>query len=76
MVWRMRKLGWITVTHVCQHWCQVALGDSSLWAGIMGYLPNVKWTFKMLFCIQNVPLVIDSATTPVFGTLLHRTWPM
>ena len=27
---RSSKLGWIGVTHVCRHWRQVALNDSSL----------------------------------------------
>jgi hypothetical protein len=31
---RKRNLGWIRATHVCRHWRQVALDDSSLWAKI------------------------------------------
>jgi len=39
----VQKLGWIAVTHVCQRWRQVALGDSSLWARITGFSPTAKW---------------------------------
>ena len=37
-----RSLGWIRVTHVCRHWRQVALDDSSLWARIWGVQMNPK----------------------------------
>jgi len=61
----VQKLGWIVVMHVCQRWRQVALGDSSLWARITGFLPNVKWISEMLVRSWNAPLVIDFAVTPV-----------
>ena len=65
----VQKLGWITVTHVCQRWRQVALGDSSLWARITGSSPNARWIFEMLVRARNAPLVVDSAATPVLGIL-------
>ena len=64
-----QKLGWIKVTHVCQRWRQVALGDSLLWARITGSSPNARWIFEMLVRARNAPLVIDSAATPVLGIL-------
>jgi len=54
-----KPLGWIWVTHVCQHWRQVALNDSSLWATITGSLPRVRWISEMLVRARKVPLVID-----------------
>ena len=35
----MPAMGWFEATHVCQHWRQVALDDSSLWARVTGFLP-------------------------------------
>jgi hypothetical protein len=54
-----RSLGWIRVTHVCQHWRQVALDDSSLWAKIWGIPTNTKWISEMLARAKNAPLDIE-----------------
>jgi hypothetical protein len=56
---RGRSLGWIRVTHVCQHWRQVALDDSSLWARIWGVPTNTKWISEMLARAKNAPLDIE-----------------
>jgi len=56
----VQKLGWIAVTHVCQLWRQVALGDSSLWARITGIAPNAKWISEMLVRARNAPLVVNA----------------
>ena len=56
---RKQKLGWIGVTHVCRHWRQVALNDSSLWARIGGVSPRAQWVSKMLVRARNAPLAID-----------------
>ncbi|KAI0277169.1 hypothetical protein BGY98DRAFT_901925, partial [Russula aff. rugulosa BPL654] len=53
---RRRNLGWIRVTHVCRHWRQVALDDSSLWARISGTQANTKWISEMLARAKNAPL--------------------
>ncbi|KAI0277170.1 hypothetical protein BGY98DRAFT_900306, partial [Russula aff. rugulosa BPL654] len=55
---RRKNLGWIRVTHVCRHWRQVALGDSSLWSKISGMLANTKWISEMLARAKNAPLDI------------------
>ena len=65
----MRKLGWITFTHFCQRWRQVALGDSSLWVRITGSSPNARWIFGMLVRVRNGPLAADFAATQVLGIL-------
>ena len=54
-----RNLGWIRVTHVCQHWRQVALDDSSLWAKIWGIPKNTKWISEMLARAKDAPLDIE-----------------
>ncbi|KAF8498172.1 hypothetical protein F5888DRAFT_1889297 [Russula emetica] len=54
-----RNLGWIRVTHVCRHWRQVALDDSSLWARIGSTLMNKKWISEMLARAKNAPLDIE-----------------
>ena len=57
-----RKLGWIKVTHVCRHWRQVALDDSSLWARIRATQANTKWISEMLARAKNAPLHIVLTT--------------
>ena len=69
----VQKLGWIGVTHVCQHWRQVALGDSSLWARIKGISPNSNGISEMLVRARNAPLIIDFAGTPVPEILSNFT---
>jgi hypothetical protein len=54
-----RSLGWIRVTHVCRHWRQIALDDSSLWAKICGIPMNTKWISEMLARAKNAPLDIE-----------------
>src|SRR6266850_2972375 len=53
------KLGWITVTHVCQRWRQVALDDTSLWARITGFSRSPKWIAESLARARNAPLVFS-----------------
>jgi hypothetical protein len=58
-----RHLGWIRVTHVCRHWRQVALDDSSLWAKIICGIPTrTKWMSEMLARAKNAPLDIEFHT--------------
>ena len=40
-------LGWITVTHVCRRWRQIALSDPNLWTTIVFDL-CAEWTEEML----------------------------
>ncbi len=54
-----RNLGWIKVTHVCRHWRQVALDNSSLWARIWDFSVNTKWISEILARAKNAPLDIE-----------------
>ena len=69
-----QNLGWIRATHVCQHWRQVALDDSSLWARISGKPTKTLWIVEMLSRAKNAPLDIDidlaRAPSPIVGFLL------
>jgi len=56
---RRQNPGWIKVTHVCRHWRQVALDDSSLWARIWAIRTNTKWILEMLARAKNAPLDIE-----------------
>ena len=56
---REQNLCWIKVTHVCRFWRQVALGDSSLWARILGMPTNLGLVSAMLARARNVPLDIN-----------------
>jgi len=58
------KLGWIGVTHVCRHWRQVALDDSSLWARIRVFSHRPQWFSEMLVRARNASLSIDILGTP------------
>ena len=55
-----RKLDWIEVTHVCRHWRQVALDNSSLWARIPDIWKHTEWISEMLARAKNAPLDIES----------------
>ncbi|KAI0284068.1 hypothetical protein BC826DRAFT_171019 [Russula brevipes] len=55
----MGSLRWINVTHVCRHWRQVALDDSSLWARISGRSVNTTWFSETLARARNALLEID-----------------
>src|SRR5712691_184935 len=55
----LRNLGWIEVTHVCRHWRQVALDNSSLWARIWCLPANPKWISEILARAKNAPLDIE-----------------
>jgi hypothetical protein len=69
----MGSLRWISVTHVCRHWRQVALDDSSLWARISGLMANTTWISEMLARARNAPLEIDLLVTPNAETLAMFT---
>ncbi|KAI0280970.1 hypothetical protein BC826DRAFT_1180605 [Russula brevipes] len=66
---RMGSLKWIGVTHVCRHWRQVALNDSSLWARISGSMTNTTWISETLARARNAPLAIEMFVTPGAETL-------
>jgi hypothetical protein len=55
----LQKLTWVSVTHVCRHWRQVALDDSSLWARISGSRMTTAWISLALARARNAPLAID-----------------
>ena len=54
-------LGWIRATHVCRLWRLVALGDSTLWARIVGLPTDTELMLisEMLARAANAPLDID-----------------
>ena len=54
-----QNLGWIKVTHVCQHWRQVSLNNSVLWATIPGIPKSTEWISEMLVRAKNAPLDIE-----------------
>ena len=54
-----RNVGWIRATHVCRHWRQVALDNSSLWARISEIPKNIEWIYETLMRARNAPLDID-----------------
>ena len=53
-----RNLGWLKVTHVCQHWRQIALDNLSLWAKIWGNPTDTNWISEILVRAKNAPLDI------------------
>ncbi|KAI0056810.1 hypothetical protein BV25DRAFT_1864177 [Artomyces pyxidatus] len=50
------QLGWITITHVCHHWRQVALEHPSLWNNISFSLGD-NWAKEMLARSKSVPIL-------------------
>ncbi|KAI0289300.1 hypothetical protein BC826DRAFT_631337 [Russula brevipes] len=65
----MGILRWTSITHVCRHWRQVALDDSSLWARISGWRVNTTWIAETLARARNAPLAIDLFEMPNAETL-------
>lgn len=55
----IHDLGWIRATHVCRHWRQVALDNSSLWARISGVWMNMEAYSEILARARSAPLDID-----------------
>ena len=74
-----QNFGWIRTTHVCRHWRQVALGDSSLWARISDIHTklNTALISEMLARARNAPLEIDIdlVATPSSDALLYMFPP-
>ncbi|KAI0284062.1 hypothetical protein BC826DRAFT_170884 [Russula brevipes] len=70
---KQESLRWISVTHVCRHWRQVALDDSSLWAKISGRMASPTWISEMLARARNAPLAIDLLDKPDAETLAMFT---
>ncbi|KAI0289292.1 hypothetical protein BC826DRAFT_1187913 [Russula brevipes] len=65
----MGSLRWIGITHVCRHWRQVALDDSSLWARISSSTARPTWVSEVLARARNAPLAIELFTTSNAETL-------
>ncbi|KAI0000805.1 hypothetical protein BJV74DRAFT_820806 [Russula compacta] len=59
-----QPLGWIRVTHVCHHWRQVALRDSSLWSRISGIPARPQWVSEALARARGAWLVINPVGMP------------
>ena len=57
-------MGWFEATHVCRHWRQVALDDSSLWARVTGFSPSPEWISETLVRARNAPLDINLVGVP------------
>lgn len=59
------RLGWITVTHVCNLWRQVALDHRTLWTDHQFNL-GLEWTTEMLRRAGDAPLnlTFSEATVP------------
>ncbi|KAH9965174.1 hypothetical protein BC827DRAFT_833967 [Russula dissimulans] len=49
------RFGWITVTHVCRHWRQVALSNPNLWRTIVFDL-GAEWAEEMLARSKAAPI--------------------
>jgi len=55
---------WFHFTHVCQHWRQVALDDSTLWTDFSALSGSKHWIAKQLSRAKNAPLVVDPCSWP------------
>jgi hypothetical protein len=65
----VNRLGWITDTHVCRHWRQVAMDHASLWARISGFPMSTKWITEQLSRAKSSPLVIELLGSPTLETI-------
>jgi len=61
---------WFKATHVCRHWRQVALDDSSLWTRVtVMESSSSDWVSEMLVRARNAPLDINLMGEPGPGLL-------
>ncbi|KAI0311244.1 hypothetical protein OF83DRAFT_1151684 [Amylostereum chailletii] len=60
------QLGWITVTHVCRHWRQLALDQPCLWTEICFALGN-RWVEEMLVRSRAAPIVFERDIPPALS---------
>ncbi|KAI0043548.1 hypothetical protein FA95DRAFT_1470995, partial [Auriscalpium vulgare] len=51
------RLGWIVVSHICRHWRQVAVDDTSLWRTISSEM-EPKWIAEMVARTKDRPLTV------------------
>ena len=72
-----QRLGWIRTTHVCRHWRQVALDDSSLWARISGIGSDLDTALisEMLTRARRAPLEIDICIMNAIPNPMHMFAP-
>ncbi|KAI0045333.1 hypothetical protein FA95DRAFT_128493 [Auriscalpium vulgare] len=71
------ELGWIAVTHVCQHWRQVALEDSALWTNIDFSMLSHKWLTEFFSRISTRALLSVTITSGTFGWLrVKQNYPL
>ncbi|KAI0264866.1 hypothetical protein BC834DRAFT_970437 [Gloeopeniophorella convolvens] len=61
---RSQRLGWATVTHVCQQWRRVALEDASLWGKISGVWLKQQWLPEVLARSKQAPIDITHHAQP------------
>ncbi|KAI0045619.1 hypothetical protein FA95DRAFT_1461369, partial [Auriscalpium vulgare] len=56
------ELGWITVTHVCRHWRQIAFDNPSLWG--TNIISHPMWIEERLSRSKNSPITLDISFHP------------
>ncbi|KAI0063927.1 hypothetical protein BV25DRAFT_1837462 [Artomyces pyxidatus] len=57
---RKRYLGWMKITHVCQHWRAIAIDAISLWRNIDMDI-GAKWVDTMLNRARGSPVVLSNS---------------
>ncbi|KAI0051928.1 hypothetical protein FA95DRAFT_1618635, partial [Auriscalpium vulgare] len=53
------KIGWLTVTHICQRWRHVALEHPGLWTHILVHALGPGWANAFAERAQGMPLIIQ-----------------
>src|SRR5712672_1138819 len=56
---RSNRPGWVSVTHVCRRWRQIALDDSTLWTRFSTSPRSRDWIAERLSRARNAPLIIE-----------------
>ncbi|KAI0049783.1 hypothetical protein FA95DRAFT_798403 [Auriscalpium vulgare] len=76
-------LGWVIVTHVCQRWRAIAMGQPALWSTIPAP-PVTPWTHAFLERVQDAPIALmledrfmrpsesEAAFVDIMGVVTHR----
>ncbi|KAI9440610.1 hypothetical protein H4582DRAFT_1812230 [Lactarius indigo] len=54
------RLAWLRVTHVCHHWCEIALNQPLLWSHVDFTTLTSAGTAKILARAKTVPLYLEA----------------
>ncbi|VDC03382.1 unnamed protein product, partial [Peniophora sp. CBMAI 1063] len=68
---KVKVMGWITFSHICQRWRQVALSTPGLWREIKFSHTGPRWAYEMVQRSKAAPLHVELGS----GRQANPYWP-